>query len=276
MLDPLKNGVFQQINNEYPITIDALKEDSLVDLFSFLPLEDHPRLPLVCKKWSQIARENPAWRLVVEKKLPERIRKIERLTVQEKTKAYLNELRSRVDFVLMNPGLQIHVYLWDDPDQDKIFPADLIEDLRSANSLEWKAQRISTCVNSATFSNKKEKIACYKFTCIISDEDIEEVNCLLKGGFDVNSSLCDGEASKYPTSLFTLFDMGIGFKLLDSKKIVALVKKMIDHGLNVHLVDKNGKTAFDLVRENRYLREEEIVELENYAAQLDLGPQVDS
>lgn len=225
-----------------------LNHDSLVYLFSFLELEDLPTIPLVCREWSAITLENSSWKKHLESLLSPKIRAIPHVTLQEKTKIYLKELQSQVNFVLENPDLKIHVYLWSPESPDPFFPTELLNDLGSEKSLLWKTKRIRDLVNSATFPGQTEKVACYKFTSVTSDKDVAEINSLLTAGFDPNSCLSEEQAHKYPTALFTLFHLGLSYGVLEKDTVLQLIKKMIDHGLDITICDSKGKTALDIVR----------------------------
>ncbi|CRX38966.1 F-box protein [Estrella lausannensis] len=248
-----------------PSEKNGLDGDSLAYLFSFLDLEDLPTLPQVCKQWATVVKKNANLQNHIESLLPARIKQLQNVSLQEKTKIYIKELDTRVNFVLNNPDLKIHVYLWSPEGGAPLFPTSLIEELKSDHSLSWKAEKISNVVNQATFFNQPEKIACYKFTHLANDKDIEEANHLLAAGFDPNLSLSEKHADKYPTALFTLVDMGMSYMTLNRDSIVQLIKNMIDHGLDVSVEDKKGKTALELLERNPRFPVEEVSALTNYA-----------
>lgn len=258
-------GISSFANPPVPATINDLNGDSLAYLFSFLNLEDFPTLPQVCTQWSKLVSENVNVKHHVESLLPDRIKALPLASLKEKTKVYLKELESQVSFVLNNPNLKIHVYLWSPEAGDPLFHDSLIRELQSDQTLSWKAKRISEAVNSATFFNQPEKIACHKFTYLASGKDIEEANQLLAAGFDPNSSLSEEQAGKYPTALFTLVDVGIGFGGVTSVEIVRLIQNMIDHGLDITIQNNKGRIALDLLERNPNFSGEIVPALKKYA-----------
>lgn len=242
-------------------SIDCLSTDVFKEICTFLDIEELIKQPLVCKKWQII---DEIWKNYAAKRLPDRIKKLPKLTPIEKVKAYYQILKKQVDFVKQNSCLRINVYLFSSPGGDLLFSRRLLKDLDdTGKSLLWKTERIKNCINNAPFSSRREKIAEYKFTHINTenDSDLKEIDTLLDLGLDVNSGLSSHE-NQYPTSLFTLF--GYAANSYNIEKIIIIAKKLMDYDLNTKTTNDLGQNAFEFALSLNILPENKIKELKKY------------